>query len=61
MIGAGLIAKATPDGYAILHDATGFSINPSLLPKLPYDPVRDFQPVFLAGVPCRIFSSCIRP
>jgi len=50
VIGASLIAKATPDGYAILHDATGFSINPSLLPKLPYDPVRDFQPVFLAGV-----------
>jgi tripartite-type tricarboxylate transporter receptor subunit TctC len=49
-IGAGLIAKASPDGYAILHDATGFSINPSLFPKLPYDPVRDFQPVFLAGV-----------
>ena len=27
-IGASLVAKATPDGYAILHDATGFSINP---------------------------------
>ena len=50
VIGASLIAKANPDGYAILHDATGFSINPSLYPKLPYDPVRDFQPVFLAGV-----------
>jgi tripartite-type tricarboxylate transporter receptor subunit TctC len=50
VIGASLIAKASPDGYAILHDATGFSINPSLFPKLPYDPVRDFQPVFLAGV-----------
>jgi tripartite-type tricarboxylate transporter receptor subunit TctC len=50
VIGASLISKAPPDGYAILHDATGFSINPSLLPKLPYDPVKDFQPVFLAGV-----------
>src|SRR5690348_7156430 len=50
VIGASLIAKANPDGYAILHDATGFSINPALYPKLPYDPVRDFQPVFLAGV-----------
>jgi tripartite-type tricarboxylate transporter receptor subunit TctC len=50
VIGASLIAKANPDGYAILHDATGFSINPSLYPKLPYDPVRDFQPVFLAAV-----------
>jgi len=48
-IGASLVAKATPDGYAILHDATGFSINPSLFSKLPYDPARDFMPVFLAG------------
>lgn len=48
-IGASLVAKATPDGYAILHDATGFSINPSLFPKLPYNSVQDFMPVFLAG------------
>jgi tripartite-type tricarboxylate transporter receptor subunit TctC len=48
-IGASLVAKATPDGYAILHDATGFSINPSMFPKLPYNPVHDFLPVFLAG------------
>jgi tripartite-type tricarboxylate transporter receptor subunit TctC len=48
-IGASLVAKATPDGYVILHDATGFSINPSLFPKLPYNSVQDFMPVFLAG------------
>ncbi|HEY0339006.1 MAG TPA: tripartite tricarboxylate transporter substrate binding protein [Burkholderiales bacterium] len=48
-IGASLVAKATPDGYAILHDATGFSINPSLFPKLPYNSLQDFMPVFLAG------------
>jgi tripartite-type tricarboxylate transporter receptor subunit TctC len=49
VIGATLVSKATSDGYAILHDATGFSINPALFAKLPYDPVRDFAPVFLAG------------
>ena len=48
-IGAGIVAKATPDGYVILHDATGFSINPSMFAKLPYDAARDFEPVFLAG------------
>lgn len=48
-IGAGIVAKATPDGYVILHDATGFSINPSMFAKLPYDAARDFDPVFLAG------------
>jgi tripartite-type tricarboxylate transporter receptor subunit TctC len=48
-IGASVIAKATPDGYAILHDATGFSVNPAMFPKLPYSPQHDFLPVFLAG------------
>jgi tripartite-type tricarboxylate transporter receptor subunit TctC len=49
-IGAGIVAKSAPDGYVILHDATGFSINPSMFAKLPYNPARDFEPVFLAGV-----------
>lgn len=48
-IGAGLVAKSAPDGYVILHDATGFSINPSMLPSLPYKPAQDFAPVFLAA------------
>ena len=49
-IGTAIAAKATPDGYTILHDATGHSINPSMFAKLPYDTARDFEPVFLAGV-----------
>jgi tripartite-type tricarboxylate transporter receptor subunit TctC len=49
-IGAGIAAKAAPDGYTILHDATAFSVNPTLLPSLPYDTKKDFVPVFLAGI-----------
>jgi tripartite-type tricarboxylate transporter receptor subunit TctC len=49
-IGAGVAAKAEPDGYTVLYDATAFSINPALLPALPYDSAKDFVPVFLAGV-----------
>lgn len=49
-IGAMVVAKAPPDGYTILYDATAFSVNPALYPKLPYDPRKDFQPVFLAGL-----------
>ncbi len=49
-IGAGVVAKAPADGYMILHDATGFSINPSMFASLPYNPARDFDPVFLAGI-----------
>lgn len=44
-IGATIAAKAAPDGYALLLDATAFTVNPSLYPKLPYDPARDFAPI----------------
>ena len=36
-IGAAAAAKAERDGYTILYDATAFSVNPSLYPRLPYD------------------------
>jgi tripartite-type tricarboxylate transporter receptor subunit TctC len=49
-IGAAAAAKAERDGYTILYDATAFSVNPSLYPRLPYDTVNDFQPVFLASL-----------
>ncbi|WP_233235792.1 tripartite tricarboxylate transporter substrate binding protein [Bordetella sp. LUAb4] len=35
-IGAAYVAKAAPDGYTMLYDATPYSINPHLFPKLPY-------------------------
>jgi tripartite-type tricarboxylate transporter receptor subunit TctC len=49
-IGAAVAAKADRDGYTIMYDATAFSVNPFLYPKLPYDTVKDFQPVFLASL-----------
>lgn len=48
-LGAGAVAKAEPDGYTLLHDATGFAINPTLFPRLSYDARKDFTPTFLAG------------
>jgi tripartite-type tricarboxylate transporter receptor subunit TctC len=44
-IGADLVAKSAADGYTILFDATAFSVNPSLYPKLPYDTMKDFAPI----------------
>lgn len=35
-IGASYVAKASPDGYTVLYDATPYSINPHLFPKMPY-------------------------
>jgi tripartite-type tricarboxylate transporter receptor subunit TctC len=46
IIAADLTAKATPDGSTLAIGNNGtHAINPSLYPKLPYDPVRDFAPV----------------
>ena len=44
------LAKATPDGYTILLANTSHSVLPSLMPKLPYDPVKDFAPVSLVAL-----------
>ena len=51
-IGTELAARAAPDGYSIVHVDTSFTSNPSLYPKLPYDPIRDFTPIsLLASAP----------
>ena len=44
-IGAAAVAKAAPDGYTLMLDASSFSVNPSLYSKLPYDSAKAFQPV----------------
>jgi tripartite-type tricarboxylate transporter receptor subunit TctC len=44
-IGTDLVAKAAPDGYTLLMSDTTFGILPGLYAKLPFDALRDFQPV----------------
>lgn len=46
-IGATAVAKAPPDGYTLLLDATAFTVNPSLFAKLPFDAAKDFAPISL--------------
>ena len=49
MIGADLVAKASPDGYSLLLSSIGpMAINASLY-KMPYDIVNDFAPVTYTG------------
>ena len=46
VIGTDLIAKAAPDGYTLGHgNILTMAIGPSVHLKLPYDPVKSFQPV----------------
>ena len=47
-IGAELAAKAVPDGYTLVIGHIGtLAVNPTLYQKLPYDPLKDFQPISL--------------
>ncbi len=48
-IGADMIAKSAPDGYNIVMMLTAHAVNASLMPKLPYDTVKDFAPITLAA------------
>ena len=52
-IGADKVAKAAPDGHTLLMGHIGtLAVNPSLYPRLPYNPVKDFAPVaWVARVP----------
>jgi tripartite-type tricarboxylate transporter receptor subunit TctC len=44
-IGAAAVAKAAPDGYTLMLDASSFSVNPALYSKLPYDSEKAFRPI----------------
>ena len=44
-LGAELVAKSKADGYTLLFAAGSFAVNVSLFEKLPYDPLKDFDPV----------------
>ena len=45
-IGVASVAKAAPDGYTIVFgNASTHAINATLFKKLPFDPVKDFEPI----------------
>ena len=49
-IGVEMVAKSPPDGYTLLMATqTTHAANPALYAKLPYDAVKDFAPLTLAG------------
>jgi tripartite-type tricarboxylate transporter receptor subunit TctC len=49
MIGADAVAKAAPDGYTLLFNASTFTTTPMTVKTAPYDVVRDFQPIVLVA------------
>jgi tripartite-type tricarboxylate transporter receptor subunit TctC len=47
-IGMEVAARAAPDGYTIVMGLTAqLAVNPALYQKIPYDPIRDFEPITL--------------
>jgi tripartite-type tricarboxylate transporter receptor subunit TctC len=48
-IGTSFVARSAPDGYTILVAQFPFSANPYLYKSLPYDTLKAFSPVVLAG------------
>jgi tripartite-type tricarboxylate transporter receptor subunit TctC len=48
-IGTAAVAKAEPDGYTLGVVFDTHAVNPSLIPNLPFDTVRDLTPIMLVG------------
>ncbi len=57
-LAADAVAKAPPDGYTLLVSFTSHTINATLYPKLPFDPVADFTPIsMIATVPSMLVGN----
>ncbi len=48
-IGAGIVAKAAPDGYTLLVHSAGYAVNPWIYPNLPYDTNKEFVEIAPLG------------
>ncbi len=48
-LAADAVAKAMPDGNTLLLSFTSHTINATLYPKLPFDPVTDFTPLTMVA------------
>lgn len=47
-VGAETAARSAADGYTLFLGGVGsLSVNPNLFSKLPYDPIKDFEPIIL--------------
>ena len=61
-IGTDFVAKAAPDGYTLLMGTNAtHAMNAAMYPALPFDPVKDFAPVILAGTLPMVLSAAARP
>lgn len=51
VVGSSELVRANPDGYTLsIATSSTHSISPFLMPKLPYDPLKDFTPIALLAI-----------
>jgi tripartite-type tricarboxylate transporter receptor subunit TctC len=50
VLGAEIVARSPPDGYTLLVTPVPFSIVPNLQARLPFDPLKDFEPIALYNI-----------
>jgi tripartite-type tricarboxylate transporter receptor subunit TctC len=56
VVGTEVVARAPPDGYTLLMGSVGtHAINAGLYKKLPYDPIKDFEPISIIGTTPNVF------
>jgi tripartite-type tricarboxylate transporter receptor subunit TctC len=49
-VGADIAAKSTPDGYTVFAcGVASHGVSPAIYKKLPFDPVKDFEPISMIG------------
>jgi tripartite-type tricarboxylate transporter receptor subunit TctC len=61
-LAAAAVAKSAPDGYTLLVSFSSHTINATLYPSLPYDPVADFTPItMIARVPSLLVGRASLP
>src|SRR5471030_238666 len=61
-IGTAFVAKSPPDGYTFVVVFDTHAVNPSLIPNMPFDTVKDLAPVMLVGTaPMAIVTSPAKP
>jgi tripartite-type tricarboxylate transporter receptor subunit TctC len=62
IIGTDYVAKSAPDGYTFVFIFDTHAVHQALNPKLPFDPVKDFDPVMIVGTaPMAITTGAMKP
>ena len=62
ILGAEALAKSAPDGYTIMMGYTVHATNALFNPRLPYDTLKDFQPIaYVCYIPLVLVTPPARP